>query len=143
MVSLFELRSGLFLTRSPRMCKTKIKCGDCRKEVESTKLCYPGALCKSCFAKKTKELRKKKKENARPGLVEVAYGVHPAPKEDGCVRGRGYAYRSTIPNLGLGDIVVVPGNWLHKGNQEATVVSTYSDYDGPTASLLCLLRKHV
>jgi hypothetical protein len=48
--------------------------------------------------------------------------------------------------LEVGDVVLVPRTWLSeiKGGpreQEATVVSTYSDYDGATSSIIRLVSK--
>ena len=89
------------------------------------------------------EEREKKKRNAKPGLVEVVWGVH-EPKEDG---GKGYAYRNPGFDLQLGDIVLLPATWLDREirgkyhPQEGTVVSTYSDYDGEVQTIIKLVRK--
>jgi hypothetical protein len=108
---------------------------------------YVPTICKSCHKivrnVRAFEEREKKKRNARPGLVEVVWGVH-EPKEDG---GNGYAYRNTGLDLQLGDIVLVPATRLDReihgkyDPQEGTVVSTYSDYDGEVQTIIKLVRK--
>jgi hypothetical protein len=106
-----------------------LECSGCCKEVGSSKLHYPGALCDDCLKKRNLDADKKKRENAVPGLVEV---------------GR-YAYRSNIPDLEVGDVVLLPPSWVDelKGGkpQEGVVTCLYSDYDGPTKSILGLFRK--
>jgi hypothetical protein len=80
----------------------------------------------------------KRKKNAKPGLVEVQFGIA-TPTEDG---GKGYAYRDPGLNLKLGDIVTLPPTWLDTEingkyeTHEGTVVSTYSDYSGDRISTI-------
>jgi hypothetical protein len=47
---------------------------------------------------------------------------------------RAYTYRVTEP-VAVDDIVEVPGNWLHPGPQEATIIALESDYDGPVSPI--------
>lgn len=94
-------------------------------------------LCKVCDKKQTEEKLLQRKKNAIPGLVEVNYGERPVPTEDG---GHGHAYFSSTP-LNLGDIVQVPQTWLGEfkgdvGPNIATVVSTYSDYQGQVSRIV-------
>lgn len=77
-----------------------------------------------------------RKTNAKPGLIEVIYGEYPRPTTDG---GRGYAYSCPHPVI-LGSIVQTPPNRLCPEPQNATVVSTYSDYSGPTATILEVIK---
>ncbi len=75
------------------------------------------------------------------GLVEVAYGEYPEPA-GGWKEGGGYAYWNGLGvELGLGDVVLVPGTIVHPNPQPATVVRTSSDYTGPTKCILYLLKK--
>jgi len=128
--------------------QTPVECQGCHKqklpdEMENP---YVPTVCKEC-AEITRNLkaakaREDKKRNARPGLVEVAYGVHQPPAEDG---GSGYSYYYHEP-LNLGDIVLVPSTWLDQvheqgGPKEATVVSTYSDYDGHAQSIIRVVKR--
>ena len=127
---------------------TPIQCQGCRKE-RLPETMHPHAnppICLDCHTIVTNyrevETQVKRKLNARPGLVEVVYGVH-SPETDG---GKGYAYRDPGLNLRLGDIVMVPASWLDelKGQpqpSEATVVSTYSDYSGETKTIRSLVRR--
>lgn len=104
-------------------------------------------LCRTCNTIVTNwrkvDARATRKRNAKPGLVEVVWGVH-KPTEDG---GHGYAYRDPGVNLQLGDIVMLPPTRLdrevHRKYDEAegTVVSTYSDYDKEVQTIRRLVRR--
>jgi len=114
--------------------------------------CHSVRLCKPCISVvqnlRDFERREGKKLKAKPGLVEVVFGVCPKPQEDG---GHGYSrtfsYRKGNLDLSLGDIVLLPASWLDReihgkhDKHEGTVVSTYSDYDGETSSIVSLVRK--
>lgn len=105
------------------------------------------AICKPCYRifqnVKTHEEAAARRRNAKPGLVEVLYGVH-RPTQDG---GKGYAYRDPGLNLKLGDIVTLPPTWLDRDvhgtndTHEGTVVSTYSDYSGAVSTIVKLVRR--
>ncbi len=96
-------------------------------------------LCKSC----AEIIRhRNKKKNAKPGVVEVVYGVCDPTKEDG---GRRFAYYYH-ERLSVGDLVLVPATPLdnldgYGSPKEATVVCTYSDYDGEVRSIIRVVRK--
>jgi len=123
---------------------TPVECVTCHKkklpdEMENP---YVPSVCKDCAEIEKKAKEKERKANARPGLVQVIYGEHSAPKEDG---GNGYSYYYDEP-LNLGDIVEVPQTWLGsvKGESSrklATVVSTYSDYNGSISCILRVIKK--
>ena len=120
---------------------TPVECRDCHEKKLPAQFEIPDypSTCKACVG--TKEQRRKL--NAKPGLVEVTYGKHPVPDEDG---GRGYAYYFNQP-LRLGDVVQVPQTWLGRLREEsngpklATVVSTYSAYDGDVSGIICIVRR--
>jgi len=123
-----------------------LECSRCCKEVGSSKLRYPGRLCDECWGKDRTEKDKKRRENARPGLVEVRYGVLSEPAGGWKDGGEGYAYRTSIKGLEVGDVVLVPRTWLSElqggpKEQEATVVSTYSAYQGSASSIIRLVSK--
>jgi hypothetical protein len=112
-----------------------LECSRCCKEVGSSKLRYPGCLCDECWEKQLSERDKKRRADARPGLIEVCYGVLSEPEVGWKDGGEGYAYRTSIKGLEVGDVVLVPRTWLSElrggpKEQEATVVSTYSSYEG-------------
>ena len=117
------------------------ECSMCCVKRDTGKLIYPGAFCKKCWNKRRKTIEANRKANAKPGLVEVAYGVQDPPSNGWKNGGRGYAYWTDIKGLQPGDIVKVPGNWVNGSAQEATIISTYSNYDGNTAAIICLVRK--
>ena len=50
-------------------------------------------------------------------------------------RGLTYAWGGSEP-LSVGDVVVVPGNWLHSSPQTAEVIGIGSDYKGSMSSIL-------
>ena len=107
-----------------------LECSNCCKEIGSRKLHHPGALCENCLKERNDNLEKTKRDNAVLGLVEV---------------GR-YSYRCDIPNLEVGDVVLIPASWVDelKGirkPQEGVITCLYSDYSGPTKSILGLVRK--
>jgi hypothetical protein len=100
----------------------------------------PQNTCTLCAKQLVEAAHLLRKTNAIPGLVEVQYGEHPCPTTDG---GHGYAYYFGEP-LALGDIVAVPPSYLARYRPEssvATVVSTYSEYQGPTSSILRVIKK--
>jgi hypothetical protein len=122
-------------------CRMLHKCRVCSTEVGDGVLKYPGALCPPCWEKDRAERAEKIRQNAKPGLIQVAYGVVNADS----FAGRAFSYRTDIP-VSVGDIVLVPATWLSKLNgdglpQEATVVSLHSDYDGDVQSVIRLVRK--
>ena len=98
---------------------------------------YP-TMCKKCETKMRKAKENQKRLNATKGFVVVVYGKHPKPKTDG---NDGYTYSYDQP-LNLGDIVRVPNTWLRQSMgdnssfQLATVVSTYSTYNGEVNSII-------
>lgn len=89
-------------------------------------------MCGPCLHKEQAEAQVARRKMAKPGLVEVCYGRHPKPIEDG---GSGYAFHHAGLKLGLGDIVDLPGG------QVGTVVSTYSDYAKPVISIKGLVER--
>lgn len=128
--------------------ETPVECRGCHKTFlpEQMENPYVPTLCKSCHKIPCKarafEAQEKRKRNARPGLVEVDFGIH-EPKEDG---GEGYAYRNPGLDLQLGDVVLLPATWLDRLNgmhapKEGTVISTYSDYHREVQSIIKLVRK--
>ena len=136
--------------------KTLVECVSCHQMklpedmeypetfIHEHEVCCSDSLkkCKSCTKMEKEAKVQSRKQNSRPGLVEVEYGEYPPATEDG---GKGYAYHSDEP-LRLGDVVQVPQTWLGKlrddscGPQLATVVSTYSDYDGPVSGIIRVVK---
>lgn len=97
--------------------------------------------CKSCKNKTDKSEDHLRKAQAVPGVVEVQAGELPVPKKDG---NKGTAYFSSTP-LKLGDLVMIPNGKIaahYNGYQEcvATIVSTYSSFDGPTRNI-CSIKE--
>ena len=126
---------------------TPVVCVGCHKEKLPAEMKdqFAPTICKECdeIARNVRvaEDHAKRIRNAKPGLVEVVYGVVETPKEDG---GSGYAYRFH-QKLKLGDVVLVPASWLDEmngihGPQEATVISTYSAYDDPVKNIIRVVR---
>jgi hypothetical protein len=111
-----------------------LECKRCCSEVGQSNLHYvgnSGGLCNECYRIHTIEEEERKKRDAVPGLVEV----------DG-----GYAYRTRVKDLSVGDVVLVPATWLDKikgrhDPKEATVTSLSSCYTGETSCILGVLRK--
>jgi hypothetical protein len=72
-------------------------------------------------------------------FVRVIYGeldVHEEGAEGG------YAYRCTDDSVGVGDIVKVPGTFLHRAPQLATIIGFgLGGYDGEVASVLSVVRR--
>lgn len=106
-----------------------LECSNCCKEIGNSKLIYPG-LCNNCYKSLQKAADKKKRKNAKPGLIEV----------------NNYSYHSTIKGIKVGDVVLLPPTWVDElngryGPQEGTVTCLYSDYEGPTKSILGLVHK--
>jgi hypothetical protein len=52
----------------------------------------------------------------------------------------GYTYSAAEP-VGIGDVVIVPGNWLCTDPQEATVVALGSTYDGAVTPIRRILER--
>jgi hypothetical protein len=69
-------------------------------------------------------------------LVQVVYGAREGYHGDS-----GYTYETGIQDLQVGDIVLVPPTPYSDGDQEATVVSLSSDYEGPVKSVISLVRR--
>tara|TARA_Y100000310_G_scaffold211701_1_gene212430 strand:- start:480 stop:956 length:477 start_codon:yes stop_codon:yes gene_type:complete len=125
--------------------KTPVECQVCKKSKLPAQFDneYVPTVCKVC-AKTAKAVKEaERKNNAVPGLIEVQYGELDPPLKDG---GSGYAYDCDEP-VALGDIVAVPQTWVGelRGEQQklATVVSTYSDYTGPTSSVIRVVKSLV
>lgn len=129
--------------------ETPVECVGCHKKFLPEQMENPHVptVCKDCnrIVSEVRDAENKanKKKNARPGLVEVVYGEF-QPSQDG---GRGYAYHNAGLDLELGDVVLVPASWVDKeihGKYDpnvATVVSTYSDYNGAVQSIVGLVKK--
>jgi hypothetical protein len=111
-----------------------VNCAECCKEVAPSLVQYPGKLCSECCERRQAEADRKKRENARPGLVECdsryAYwnGV-----EDQCVK-----------DLQVGDIVWVPPSYVDELQgrpypRQAVVTCLYSDYSGEVKPILGLV----
>jgi len=72
-------------------------------------------------------------------FVRVIYGERDVNEE---VAEGGYAYRCVDDSIGIGDIVKVPGTFLHHEPQLATVIGFgLGDYNGETASILRIVRR--
>lgn len=133
------------------LMKSEVRCLSCNNTFLAEEMSNPWAFCseipyhdsmkkcKGCVEnEKTQELQRRK-DNAILGLVEVVYGEHPVPDNDG---GKGYAYFSKT-KLRLGDVVEVPRTWVSdmKGGENiATVVSTFSDYNGRVSHIIKVLK---
>jgi hypothetical protein len=129
--------------------ETPVECKSCHKKYLPAEMANPyvPTLCKGCdeivSEAKRFEAAEKKRKNARHGLVEVISGIH-QPQQDG---GSGYSYHCSGLKLELGDIVLLPPSWVDTEIHgkydpiEGTVVSTYSDYDGPVKSIIRLVKK--
>lgn len=130
--------------RRARERNTPVECKSChrKKLPRYFENKYVPSVCKVCARKEREVKEQTKKSNAQPGVVVVVYGEHPVPTEDG---GHGYSY-CFDGSLGLGDVVEVPRTWLgslkgQSGPNLATVVSTYSDYDGPVSRIIRVVRR--
>jgi hypothetical protein len=77
-------------------------------------------------------------------LIQVAYGHHDIAANtdrDGTWKGlRLYTY-FTNWDIGVGDIVRVPGNAFNPQAQDATVVRLGSSYDGDVTSVLSVVAR--
>lgn len=116
--------------------KVFARCTICKEKHEVNDLYYPEGCCEDCYPEVKEEKERLRKENAREGVVEVRYGIHEV-ENDG---GHGYAYFSE-EKLNLGDIVLVPETPVHDKPQQATVVSTYSDYEGFVVTILEVVKR--
>lgn len=82
-------------------------------------------FCPECFDNKRKQM-------AKPGLVEVVYGIKRGEELEPY---RGYAYDSGGLELKIGDVVLVPPTPFNS-NQAATVVGLFSAYGGPVKQIV-------
>jgi hypothetical protein len=111
-----------------------IVCTTCSQNFDNALMYYNPPTCPKCREEEYNKKQKLRQANAVSGLVEVSYGIH-CPAKDG---GHGYAYNTSM-SVNVGDIVLVPGTFVHPEPQEATIVSTFSDYRGPCRWITSML----
>jgi len=71
-------------------------------------------------------------------LIRVHYGEREVTEPAG--ESLGYTYWSDT-DVSVGDIVLVPGTFVHPSPQPATVIGIGSNYAGPLSNVLYVLRR--
>jgi hypothetical protein len=116
----------------PRPCS---KCG-CVTSPEELEADPSKDSCHRCRERDRLERERLREKNKRQGHIEVAYGEYAVTPTAG-----GYAYDRAGFDVKVGDVVTVPGNWLHPGVSRATVVALGSTYTGEVSRITGVVSK--